>query len=135
MTLRVSFDIGGVLSKYPEFKEMALALQRGGAEVFVVTDMHPRETSLKMLRENGFDFIPEDHILNADYTAHGEDCKAALIKEHGIQIHIDDFAGYCAHTEGISLFVWPNPEKPYYHDDWKADAGGDFGRRKKSRRP
>lgn len=27
-----------------------------------------------------------------------------------------------------------SPEKPYYHDDWKADAGGEFGRRNKSRR-
>lgn len=135
MTLKISFDIGGVISKYPaEFRMLMATLQQGGAEVFVITDMHPRETSLVMLRENGFDFVPEDHILNADYTTHGEDCKAALIKEHGIQIHIDDFAGYCAHTEGISLFVWPNPEKPYYHDDWKAD-GGSFGRRKKSRRP
>lgn len=130
--LRISFDIGGVLSKYAEFREMAQALQRGGATVYVLTDMS-RDASLKALRENGLDFIPETHVLNADYDEHGEDCKAALIKEHGIQIHIDDFAGYCAHTECISLFVWPNAERPYYHDDWKADGDG-FGRRKKSRR-
>lgn len=89
--LRVSFDIGGVLSKYPEvFKPMVETLQRGGAEVFVLTDMHDHEQSVRFVQGNGYN-IPSDHILNSDYDTHGEDCKAVLIKEHGIDIHIDDF--------------------------------------------
>lgn len=134
MTLRISFDIGGVLSKYPAvFKPMVDALQKGGAEVFVLTDMHDHEQSVRFVRDNGYD-IPADRILNSDYDAHGEDCKAVLIKAHGIDVHIDDFPGYCAHTECVSLFVWPNPEQPYYHDDFKVEGNDSFGRRKKSRR-
>ena len=132
MILKVGFDIGGVISKYPaEFKAMMQALQAGGAEVFIITDM-PRETSLRTLQENGFEFVPGDHVLNADYDAHGEDCKAVLLKERGIHIHVDDLPGYCAHTDAISLFLWPNTEKPYYHDDFKTESVT-FGRSKKSR--
>lgn len=131
---RISFDIGGVLSKYPEvFKPMVAALQAGGAEVYVLTDMHDHAQSVRFVRGNGYD-IPEDRILNSDYTAHGEDCKAVVIRERCIDVHVDDFAGYCAHNECVSLFVWPNPEKPYYHDDFVAEGGGDFGRRRKTRK-
>jgi hypothetical protein len=32
----------------------------------------------------------------------------------------------------VSLLVWPNPEEPYYHDDFETDGSeGDFGRRRK----
>lgn len=133
--LRISFDIGGVLSKYPHlFRPMVEALQKGGAEVFVLTDMTDREKAIKMVRENGYN-IPVGRILNARYDDHGEDCKAVVIEEHDIDIHVDDFPGYCAHTKALSLFTWPNPELPYYHDDFKTDGSeGDFGRRRKSRR-
>jgi hypothetical protein len=133
--LRISFDIGGVLSKYPAiFRPMVAALQKGGAEVYVLTDMHPHEKSVKMVQENGYD-IPAERILNADYKEHGEDCKAVVIEEHSIDVHVDDFPGYCAHTKALSLFTWPNPEMPYYHDDFKTDGSeGDFGRRRKARR-
>ena len=130
--LRMSFDIGGVLSKYPDvFRPMVKALQTGGVEVYVITDMHDHEQSVKFVRENGYD-IPSERILNSDYAQFGEACKALTIKEHMIDVHVDDFPGYCAHTECVSLFTWPNPELPYYHDDFKTDGSeGDFGRRKK----
>lgn len=130
--LRVSFDIGGVLSKYPHvFRAMVIALQRGGCDVFVITDMHDHEQSVRFVRDNGYD-IPPENILNSDYKQFGEACKAMTIKEHKIDVHVDDFPGYCAHTECVSLFTWPNPGLPYYHDDFKTDGSeGDFGRRKK----
>lgn len=130
---RVSFDIGGVLSKYPHvFRPMIEALQKGGAEVYVLTDMPDHEMSTKFVRDNGFD-IPADRILCADYREHGEVCKAEMIAKHGIQLHVDDFPGYCAHTKSVSLFVWPNPDEPYYHDDFVTHgAEGSFGRRKKA---
>lgn len=130
--VKISFDIGGVLSKYPQvFRPMVEALIAGGAEVYVITDMHDHDQSVKFVRGNGFT-IPPGRILNADYTTHGEGCKESLIREHGIDLHIDDFPGYCAHRGCVSLMIWPNPEEPYYHDDWITDGSeGDFGRRKK----
>lgn len=133
--LRVSFDIGGVLSKYPEkFRPLvSVLLKSEEVEVFVITDMHNHEQSVKFVQENGFD-IPSERILNSNYVEHGEDCKAKTIEENNIDIHIDDFPGYCAHTKCISLFVWPNPELPYYADDFKTDGTeGDFGRRRKTK--
>lgn len=134
MALRVSFDIGGVLSKYPEvFKPFVEALQKGGAEVYVLTDMHDHEQSVRFVQGNGYN-IPEDRILNSDYHKYGEGCKEKMIEEYNIDLHIDDFPGYCAHTKCVSLFVWPNPEKPYYSDDFKTDGTeGDFGRRFKKK--
>lgn len=130
--LRVSFDIGGVLSKYPDvFRPMVDALQKGGAEVFVITDMHDHEQSVRFVRGNGFDIQPE-RILNSDYNEHGEGCKEEVIKQHGIDLHIDDFPGYVAHTSCVNLFVWPNPLRPYFDDSWVTDGTeGTFGRRRK----
>ena len=45
---KMAFDIGGVLGKYPNvFRPMVSALQKGGAEVFVLTDM----TDIKVAQE------------------------------------------------------------------------------------
>lgn len=130
--LRVSFDIGGVLSKYPnEFRTMARALAASpDIEVFVITDMHIHDQSVGFVHSNGFEFIPAENILNSNYTDFGERCKEQTILDYGIDIHIDDFPGYCAHTNAINLFVWPNPNEPYYSDDWVTDGSeGNFGRR------
>ena len=46
--MKMAFDIGGVLGKYPNvFRPMVSALQKGGAEVFVLTDM----TDIKVAQE------------------------------------------------------------------------------------
>lgn len=131
--LRISFDIGGVLSKYPDqFRKLVGALLASSAiEVFVITDMPNHDQSVRFVQENGFN-IPEERILNSDYATNGENCKAETIEKYNIDIHIDDFPGYCAHDKCISLFVWPNPEKPYYNDSWITDGSeGNFGRRVK----
>lgn len=135
--LRVSFDIGGVLSKYPDqFRRLVRALAASPAvELYVITDMHDHDQSVRFVHGNGFDCIPEHRILNSDYPEHGEACKARMIEEYGIDIHVDDFPGYCAHTSCISLFVWPNPGEPYYADSWVTDGSeGDFGRRCRAQR-
>lgn len=134
--LKISFDIGGVLSKYPNvFRPIIEALQLGGIEAFVITDMHDHAQSVNFVLGNGFN-IPADHILNSDYATHGENCKAITIEKNHIDVHVDDFPGYCAHTKCVSLFVWPNPEQAYYADDFKTDGSeGNFGRRVKAPKP
>jgi hypothetical protein len=114
------------------FRPLVQALQDSGqVEVFVITDMHEHEQAVRFVQGNGYN-IPSDHILNSDYNTFGEGCKEETIKQHGIQLHVDDFPGYCAHAECVSLFVWPNPNRPYYDDDFKTDgAEGNFGRRRK----
>lgn len=136
--LRVSFDIGGVLSKYPAiFRPMIVALTTGGAEVHILTDMHEHPKVLAMLAMNGLgpDLIPPARVHCADYAGLGERCKAAVIAREGIDLHIDDFPGYCA-GGGLQALIWPNPDEPYFHDDWKTDGSeGDFGRRRRKVAP
>lgn len=130
--LKISFDVGGVISKYPHvFRKMAFALVAGGVDVHVITDMHEKPKVIRMLNDNGWTFLEEDNVHCADYVTHGERCKSVLIKELGIDLHIDDFPGYCA-GGGLQLMVWPDPDEPYWHDEWKTrPEDGDFGRRKK----
>lgn len=128
--IRVSFDIGGVLSKYPEiFRPIVNILAESySVEVFVITDMHDHEACVKMIHDNGFN-IKSDHIINSDYETYGELCKAKAIEENEIDLHIDDFAGYCMHAKCLSLMTWPNPYKPYYSESWNTDGSeGNFGR-------
>lgn len=142
--MKIAFDLGGVLSKYPQLIILLQVLRdanfyrqdysgaSGAVEVFVLSDMHPREKIIDQLRANGLGWVPADHVISADYQAHGEACKAVACKELGIDILVDDFIGYVA-VEGapVRLLVMPDATKPYYHDDWKTDGTeGDFGRRK-----
>jgi hypothetical protein len=128
--LKISFDIGGVLSKYPNvFRHLLASLSNcEDVSVYVLTDM-PIEKAQDLIRRNGFD-VEHVNILSANYDAHGERCKEMLIEENGIDIHIDGFPDYCAHTKCVSLMVWPNPHEPYYHDDFLTDGSeGNFARR------
>jgi len=129
--MKAAFDIGGVLSKYPAiFKPLMLALMAAGHEVHVITDMHDRDASMKMLLMNGFSFIPAEHVHNADYALHGELCKAVVLRELGIDIFFDDFPGYLTIGCPVRCQVLPDPHKPYYAPEWKTDGSeGDFGRR------
>lgn len=129
--LRIAFDIGGVLSKRPDvFRPMVEALSKGGAEVYVITDMRDREQAIRFVRGNGYD-IPPERILTADYEMHVELCKAKVVEEVGIDILVDDFPGYVANAAAVNLFVWPDPTRPYFHDDFKTDGTeGGFGRRR-----
>jgi hypothetical protein len=134
--MKVAFDIGGVLSKFPEtFRAMVAALISGGAEVLVLTDMHDRPAMLDMLGRNGV--VPpvrEADVHVADYARHGEACKAILVRDLGIDVLIDDHGGYLAWPWAtpapVRLLVTPDPRRPYYAPGWETGgAEGDFGRR------
>lgn len=136
--MKIAFDIGGVLSKFPvEFQIMIRALSLSSEiECYVMTDMHDKPKVVAMLAENGFGMIPEERIYTSDYNTHGEMCKAILCQELGIDVLIDDFIGYVA-PEGapMRLLMMPDAYKPYWHDNWKVSEGdGDFGRRKAVRK-
>ncbi len=111
--MKVAFDIGGTLGKYPtELGGLAAILERGGAEVFVLTDIPSYETAAEILARHGIE-ISRERLLCADYQTHGDRCKAVLVREHQIDLLIDDHAAYCADAGCVTLFVWPDPHRPY----------------------
>lgn len=84
-------------------------------EVFVITDM-PENQARQMLANNGVtDF---SHLLCADWASHEDLCKSVLMREHQIDIHIDDRPDYIAEGCPIGLCVMPRPSAPYYSKDW-----------------
>lgn len=129
--MKIAFDVGGVLSKHKILRELFLSLLDGDNEIYVISDMHPEEKILDMLVLNGFPLL-DISVHSADYATHGENCKKVLCEEIGIDILIDDFIGYVAQGKYVRLLVMPDPNEPYYSDDWKTDGSeGNFGRRKK----
>lgn len=126
--IKVAFDIGGVLSKYPQLCHFMnlLTCAHLTVEVHIISDMHPKADVVKQCRDNGI-LVDEKNIHSADYATYGEYCKAKLCKELSIDILVDDFVGYLADGKHIRLLVMPDSTKPYWHNDWVAD--GDFGRR------
>ena len=132
--LRIAFDIGGVLSKHPAaFKAFLVALHQYH-DLYVITDMHPKEKVVETLRRNGFlGMFKSDRILVSDYETHGDACKAVLLREHNIDVFFDDHPGYLvwpwAGPAPIRLRIEPDPYLPYWADEWCCD-GGDFGRRR-----
>jgi len=134
--IKIGFDIGGVLSKYPEiFKPLIDALSKSqDIELHVLSDMFPVEKCQDWIINKNNLNIKSDNIHSCDYNEHGELCKAIKCKELGIDIMIDDFVGYVAEGSPVRLLVMPDPHRPYFHDDWKTDGSeGNFGRRKKSK--
>ena len=131
MSVKIAFDVGGVLSKYPQvFRPLLNALHLSkGVEVWIISDMHPEQKIIDMLELNFVSFY-KHRVRSADYQTHGEMCKGVLCQELAIDLLIDDFPGYVAAGEHVRLLVMPNPAQPYYHDDWKTDGSeGIFGRR------
>lgn len=132
--IKIGFDIGGVLTKYPEILTPfvnSLVKNNPDIEVHVLSDMHPVEKCQDWLARNGLQVKPEN-VHSCDYSTYGETCKAVKCKELDIDILMDDFIGYVAEGSPIRLLVMPDAKRPYYHDDWKTDGSeGDFGRRKK----
>ncbi len=141
--MKIAFDVGGVISKYPDlFFTLIEALEagnraikaRGGeaqVEVYILSDMHPKSKITDMLMQNGFS-LHYDRVHSADYQTHGENCKAVLCEQLGIDILVDDFIGYVS-THGkplVRLLVMPDAERDYYSPEWKTDGSeGSFGRR------
>lgn len=134
--MRMAFDIGGVISKYPAvFREIVCSLLEScRGEVYVITDMHDKASVLKQLSDNGFGMIPPINVYCADYDRHGEFCKAILLRDLGIDVFVDDFFGYVQWDSQLGpapvrLLMAPDGFKPYWADDWKCE-GGEFGRRR-----
>ena len=118
--LKVAFDIGGVISKYPGlFRKW---VQMHVVTPYILTDMSPLSRVKKTLEDNYINF-PEGNILLADYEKYGEMCKAVVCEEQGIDILIDDHVGYLAIPGSplIRLLVMPDPALPYFAKDWKDD--------------
>ncbi len=145
--LKIGFDIGGVLSKYPEqFREMIDRLSntqtyerecdRTYENIYIITDMHPKKDVVDVLVKNGFNDLCVGNIYSADYEKYGNLAKAVLIKELSLDVFVDDFDGYLQWDskfgpQPILLKVMPDGFKPYWSETWKCD-GGEFGRRKYS---
>jgi hypothetical protein len=130
--LRVGFDLGGVVTKYPEqFRPLLeILFHNPKVEVFIVTDMR-EDKARDMLHLNRMDWLV-GRVVSADYDRHGENCKAVLCQSLKIDILIDDHMGYLAIVgrPPVRLFVMPDPSLPYYEPDWKTDGSeGRFGRR------
>ena len=132
--MKIAFDVGGVISKYPDkFRTLMDAFSWVDyMEVFVISDIHPKEEIVKVLRANDIDHlqVKESNIYSADYAKYGEHCKTKLCEELDVDILIDDFVGYLADGKFIRLLVMPDSSKPYWHDEWKVETESDFGRRK-----
>lgn len=142
--MKIGFDIGGVLSKYPsEIIRLINILGYGKHlgfdscdfdDIFFITDQHPKSEVVETIWENGLYGFPESNIYCADYYKYGNMAKAILIRDLGIHIFIDDFDGYLQWDNSLGpqpllLKVMPDAFKPYWADSWKCN-GGDFGRRK-----
>ena len=130
----IAFDVGGVLSKFPDVFRPIINALVCQVQVVYISDMHPPQKIVDMLNMNGF---PCDlsMVHSADFNTHGELCKAVLCEQLGVDVLIDDFAGYVGDGRHVRLLVMPDPHEPYYHDSWKTDGSeGDFGRRKSSHR-
>lgn len=135
-SLKVAFDIGGVISKYPDqFRQIIESLSlNNNIEVHVITDQHDRDYTLQQLKDNGFD-IPSDRVHNSDYEKYGEMCKAIVMKDNQIDMLVDDFPGYMTwdYNYGpapIRLQIQPDPYLPYWSSKWKTRPDdGEFGRR------
>jgi len=120
--VKVAFDIGGVLSKYPDtFRSLIAALESGGIECHIVTDMPDRQKTLALLAANGFGMIPHSRVHHADYARHGELCKSVILREIGADVLIDDHPGYLTEGCPVRLHLLPDPHKPYTAPDWKKD--------------
>lgn len=132
--VKVGFDVGGVLSKYPDiFKSLILALDSCPAtEVHIVSDMHPKEKIIAMLALNGINVDPS-RVHSADFQQYGEACQAVLAEELGLDVLFDDFPAYVSGVgkPPVRLLVMPDLSRPYYDDSWKTDGTeGSFGRSK-----
>ena len=133
--MRVAFDIGGVLSKYPDlFRNLLKVLgESDQVEIFIITDMHDHAQVVETLSANEFLISPEN-VLCSDYEKYGEACKAVLLKEHGIDLFVDDFVGYTQWDSQLGpapvrLLVMPDQFRPYWHETWVTKDKSDFGRR------
>lgn len=143
--VKIAFDIGGVLSKYPdEFRLIMDALRHNDNcephDIYIITDQHPKEQVIKILTDNKFigyydDLIKPENVYCSNYSKYGEMCKAVLLHDLKIDIFVDDFPGYLNWDyrwgkPPLRLFVWPDASREYHHPDWIQDKSYTFGKEK-----
>jgi len=116
--MKIGFDIGGVISRYPEkMIQLMGILQMGGAEVYVITDI-PFDIAVELCAKNHI-AIAQDRIISCDWGKHMDLCKTKACEELGIDFLIDDRPDYCAVGDFIGLVVSPRPlTAKYYHETW-----------------
>jgi hypothetical protein len=130
--MKVAFDIGGVLSKYPDkFRTLIVQLQHAAVQVYVITDMQNVDKIYEMLVANDFGMIPKANVYSANYEKHGDGCKAEAARELEIDLFFDDHLPYVmVPDETIRCLVMPDPYKPYWAESWKVPGEEqEFGRR------
>lgn len=117
--MRVAFDIGGLISRYPkEMKRLMEALSDGGVEVHIVTDMNAGD-AWNACVNNGLDLLVDPRrVHSCDWSQHGDLCKTEMMERMGIDILIDDRPDYCASGKFIGLVLSPRPHIDYYHRSW-----------------
>jgi hypothetical protein len=121
--VKIAFDIGGVISRYPErMMQMMSALLRGGVEVYIITDMNQRDALATCEQNSLLAIIGPERVFSADWSAHGDRCKTEVCKKLGIDVLIDDRPDYCAEGDFIGLVLSPRPHVPYYASGW-SNAG------------
>jgi hypothetical protein len=151
--MKIGFDIGGVLSKYPDaFKDVIGNWLYSGSEfcdhikIYFITDQHPKEQVVKTLIDNGFtgEWLTnncqcrngelEAMVYCCDYDKYGNMAKAVIISELKLDMFFDDFDGYLQWDskfgpQPILCKIMPDAFKPYWADSWKCE-GGEFGRKR-----
>lgn len=131
--MKIAFDVGGVISKYPQqfFGLMRDLHNDPYNEVFVISDLHPKEKIVELLRLNNFLNICvwSRNVYSADYEKYGEACKTKLCEKLNIDILIDDHMAYLVEGDFIRLMVMPNTRYSYWAPTWKTVCESDFGRR------
>ena len=121
--IKIAFDIGGVLTKYPDLlRPIYLALRDGAdIDVYILTDRIEHGEALRLLHANGFPCEAEQ-LLCADYGRDGEACKAVLLETMEIDIMIDDFPAYVSAGCPLRLLVMPDITRPYLAENWEGGA-------------
>lgn len=121
MKLKISFGIGGVITKYPNEMRMLIdALSESDSvEVYIISDLTKEHPTQKLLQRNGIE-IPVERILLADRAKYGEKCISKVVQDNNIDIHMDANPAYCDNTKGINFFLWPNTNIPYFSPDFKS---------------
>lgn len=131
--MRVAFDIGGVLTKFPrQFRELIVALDAAGHELFIVTDIPDVAQIDQLLALNGLaDLIKPRNRHSANRERYGDMSKAVILAHHRIDMLIDDYDPYLAWDSRlgpapIRLKVMPDNFRPYIAAEWN-NVGPDFG--------
>lgn len=122
--MRIAFDIGGVISRYPkQMKEMIKSFIQSGHDVYIITDMNPTD-ALSACENNDILLtgIKQENIISANWSEHGDLCKSVVMKNLSIDVMFDDRPDYIYEGVPIGFFLMPRPSMPYYAAEWNSGA-------------